>query len=323
MIRHSAAHKWLGRVKISLHPYHAATFEMNVARILACDYAPLMERGPLADRIVTAFETMPGRLQMAARYAVLSMREQARRTGGGPTTITRFARRLGLDGDEPIREFYLEVILGEDLGFAGTAGLQVASRKLKSERALAAEMVESLTNQIARLSQPDLTERLVASAALLAFARRIYCRGLRAWHAIAWQFDHVLSLLGDCDVLAGAIPSTGRDSICFASSKDLVFAVGVEPSTRATMKAAQANKCGVPIVALMVSAMSPRARVAGKAPTDEPSFLHSLKPTFAAVAAAFGGEALLAALRGTEAQHAAFRVHRSQESRAVRCRRLR
>jgi DNA-binding MurR/RpiR family transcriptional regulator len=276
-----------------------------------------MERGPLADRIVTAFETMPGQLQMAARYVLQSMREQMRRTGGEPTTITRLARRLGLDGDEPMREFYAEAILNEDPGFAGTAGLRIARRKLKRERALAAEMVESLTNQIARLLQPDLTEGLVAAAALPALATRIYC--LRAWHALAWPFDHVLSLLGDCDVLLGAIAGMGRDWICFACSKDLLFAVSIEPSTQATMKAAQANRRVVPIVALMVSAMSPRARVARQVPTGGLRFFHSLKPTFAA---ALRGEALLAALRRTEAQHAAFHVHRSQESRAVGCRRL-
>jgi hypothetical protein len=60
------------------------------------------------------------------------------------------------------------------------------SRKLKGERALVAEMVESLTNQIARLSQPDVGERVIAAAALLAFARRVYFLGLRACHAIAW-----------------------------------------------------------------------------------------------------------------------------------------
>jgi DNA-binding MurR/RpiR family transcriptional regulator len=54
-----------------------------------------MDRGPLADRIVTAFVTMLGQLQVAARYvltrprdvAFLSMREQAQRAGVQPATI--------------------------------------------------------------------------------------------------------------------------------------------------------------------------------------------------------------------------------------------
>jgi DNA-binding MurR/RpiR family transcriptional regulator len=176
-------------------------------------------------------------------------------------------------------------------------------------------MVESVTNQIARLSQPDVAERFVAVAAVLVFAKRIYWLALRARHVIAWPVDHVSSLLGDCDVMPDAIAGMGRDSIGLACSKDLVFAVSVEPSRRATMKeATRANTRAVPIAALMFGAMSSLARVAGQMPADGRSFFHSLKPTFATVA-----EALHAALRRTKAQHAAFRVHRLQESRAVRC----
>jgi hypothetical protein len=49
-----------------------------------------MERGPLVDRVTTAFETMPGQLQTTARYvppqdvALLSMHEQAGQASGQP-----------------------------------------------------------------------------------------------------------------------------------------------------------------------------------------------------------------------------------------------
>jgi len=64
-----------------------------------------MEHGPLADRIVASFESMPAQLRTAARYilnkpndvALLSMREQARQAGVQPATMTRLAKRLGLD----------------------------------------------------------------------------------------------------------------------------------------------------------------------------------------------------------------------------------
>jgi len=289
-----------------------------------------MNRGPLTDRIVKAFKTMPGQLQTAARYvldrpqdvALLSMREQARRAGVQPATMTRFAQRLGLDGYETVRELYAEAIRTDGLGFAGRAGVQVASQKAKGDRALAIEMAETLTKQIARLGQPDAVDQLVVAATLLASANRIFCLGLRACHAVAWQLHYVLSLLGDRTVLLDGIAGVGRDQIRSVTPKDVLFATSIEPYTHATIEAAQyAHGRGVPIVALTDSAVSPLAQIARQSilvPTDSPSFFHSLTPAFvvgeilAAIVAGRGGKASLDALRRTEAQLAAFHVHLSR-----------
>jgi hypothetical protein len=101
----------------------------------------------------------------------------------------------------------------------------------------------------------------------------------------------------------------------------LLFAGDVEPFIRTASKAAPANKRSILIV-VTGHVVSPRPPIAGQVPTDGPSFFHSLPPTLAAIAAVFVGEASLAALRRTQTQRAAFRVHRSQAPRAVRCRGL-
>src|SRR5262252_3697050 len=150
-----------------------------------------MNRAPLTDRIVKAFKTMPGQLQTAARFvldrpqdvALLSMREQARKAGVQPATMTRLAQRLGLDGYDAVRELYAEAIRSGDLGFAGKADIQVAHQKLKGERALAAEMVKTVTSQIAGIAEPGSLDRLVTASALLASARRVFCLGLRSSHS--------------------------------------------------------------------------------------------------------------------------------------------
>jgi hypothetical protein len=108
-----------------------------------------MERGAFADRIVTAFETMPGQLRTAARYALIRLQElasssQAARPPARAWTERRFAPRLGHEGYESISGLYAEAIRNEDLGFAGKPGLQVAGQKLKDAPALVAEMVLSL-----------------------------------------------------------------------------------------------------------------------------------------------------------------------------------
>ena len=73
-----------------------------------------MDRGPLTEQIIKTFDHMPAQLQAGARYvldrprdvALLSMREQARQAGVQPATMTRLAKRLGMDGYDDVRELY-------------------------------------------------------------------------------------------------------------------------------------------------------------------------------------------------------------------------
>src|SRR5258708_29925244 len=107
-----------------------------------------MHQGPLSRQITKASDAMSAQLQAAGRYvldrprdvALLSMREQARQAGVQPATMTRLAKHLGLDGYDDIREMYAAAVRDGDLGFAGKAGAQVVSQKLKGDKALAAEM---------------------------------------------------------------------------------------------------------------------------------------------------------------------------------------
>src|SRR6266853_7009788 len=104
-----------------------------------------MDRGPLTEQIIKSFDNMSAQLQAGDRYvlerprdvALLSMREQARQAGVQPATMTRLAKHLGLDGYDDVREMYAAAVRDGDLGFAGKAGVQVVSQKLKGDKALA------------------------------------------------------------------------------------------------------------------------------------------------------------------------------------------
>jgi DNA-binding MurR/RpiR family transcriptional regulator len=286
-----------------------------------------MTEGPLARAIVSTFEALPPQLQTAARYvldrpddvALLSMREQARRAGVPAATMTRLAKRLGLDGYDAVRALYAGAVRDGTLGFAGKAGLQVEAQKLRGEKALAADMVQSLSRQIARLAEPEALDRLADAAQRLHRARRVYCLGLRACHAAAWHFHYMLSLLGDKTVMLDDAGGTGLDAIRDAGPGDVVLAASVEPYARATIEGARyATLQGVPVVALTDSAVSPLAQLAAVTilvATDSPSFFHTITPLLAVaemlaalVAGRSGGKAL-AALARTEAQLATFGVH--------------
>ena len=284
-------------------------------------------RGPLNASIVEAFDLLPPQLQTAARYmldrpddvALLSMREQARRAGVPPATMTRLAKRLGLDGYDSVRELYAGAVRAGTLGFAGKAGVQVEVQALHGERALAAEMATALSRQIAALAEPAALDRLADAATRLHEARRVYCLGLRSCHAAAWHFHYMLSLLGDKTVMLDDAGGTGLDALRDAGRGDVVLAASVEPYARATIEGARyaANR-GVSVVALTDSEVSPLAQIAANTilvATGSPSFFHTMTPLLAvaeilaALVAGRGGANALAALEHTEAQLAAFGVH--------------
>ena len=135
--------------------------------------------------------------------------------------MTRLAKRLGLEGYDEVRELYAGAVRAGTLGFAGKAGVQVEAQKLRGERALAADMAQRLSRQIAPLAEPASLERLADAAGRLHEARRIYCLGLRSCHAAAWHFHYMLSLLGDKTVMLDDAGGTGLDAMRDAGPRDV------------------------------------------------------------------------------------------------------
>ncbi len=281
----------------------------------------------ISDRIIKAMDAMPAQLQAAARYvlenprdvALLSMREQARRAGLQPATMTRFAKRLGLEGYDDIRSLHAEAIRRPALDFAGKATTQVSTQREKGDRALAADMAATLARQVASLAEPEFLDALTAAAASLAGARRIYCMGLRSCHTIAWHLHYILSLFSDRVVLLDHVAGIGLDPIRTATAKDILVVASVRPYTRITVETAQyAADRGVPVLAFTDSKASPLVRVARHAllvSTESPSFFHTMTPALAlaemlaTLTAGRGGETVSQALKHTEEQLAAFAVH--------------
>ncbi|HEY9549202.1 MAG TPA: MurR/RpiR family transcriptional regulator [Kiloniellaceae bacterium] len=285
-----------------------------------------MPSGPLSDRIVSVFDSLPAQLQAAARYvldrprevALLSMREQARQAGVQPATMTRLAKALGLGGYDELRQAYADALRGEAAGFLGKADAHLRQQKLKGDHALAAEMLAALGAQLASLAEPHALDELVAAAARLHRARRIYCLGLRSSHPAAWQLHYILSLIGEKTVLLDSSAGVGADAVGAATAQDVLLAASVQPYTRLTVETASfAQARGVPVVAITDSVLSPLAKLAASTivvPTESPSFLHSMSPAFVvaeilgALVAGRGGKAALEALARVDHQLAALNV---------------
>lgn len=291
-----------------------------------------MDRGPLAERIVEAYDGLSAQLQAAARFvlerprdvALLSMREQARQAGLQPATMTRFAQHLGLEGYDAVRALYADALRGQGPGFADKGGAQVSRQALKGDRALAADMLAAASRQLAALAEPDALERLAAAAKVLAKARRIYVLGQRASYPVAWHLHYTLRLVGRKAHLLDGPGETGTDALAAADREDVLLAVSVEPYARRALDvAALAADRGLGIVALTDSAVSPLARLSRHVvlvSTESPSFLHAMGPAFAAaevlgaLVAGRGGDKALAALRRADAHHAALGTHLAPKS---------
>jgi DNA-binding MurR/RpiR family transcriptional regulator len=286
-----------------------------------------MDRGPLTERIIETFDEMPAQLRAGARYvldrprdvALLSMREQARQAGVPPATMTRLAKRLGMDGYDEVRELYAAAVRDGDLGFASKAGVQVLSQKLKGDKALAADILTSISHQIQQLATPAGLERIVDAAKALASARRIYCLGLRSSHSITWHLHYVLTLVGDRSVYIDGIGATGSDALARATSKDVLLVAGISPYPRLTVELAEyAVVKGIAVVAITDSEVSPLAQIAQHTvivSTESASFFHAMSPAFAvaevlgAIIAGRSGDAALASLRHMEGHLAALNTH--------------
>jgi DNA-binding MurR/RpiR family transcriptional regulator len=286
-----------------------------------------MDQGPLSTRVFERFDSMSAQLQVAARYvldhprdvALLSMREQARKAGVLPATMTRFAKQLGLPGYDAVRELYADALRGGALDFANRAGVQAASQKLRGDKAQAAEMLDTLIGQLSRLAQADALERLVAAAECLEAARRVYCLGLRSSHSVAWHAHYILSFFADRSVFLDAIAGVGTDRLRDATDEDVLLVTSVAPYTRATVEVAEfAASLGVSVVAITDSKVAPLAQIAKCAilvPTESSSFFHTMSPAFVmaeilgALVAGRGGKEALNTVRRMEQQLTALGVH--------------
>lgn len=270
---------------------------------------------------------MSEQLQAAARYvldqphdvALLTMREQSRQAAVQPATMTRLAKHLGFDGYEDIRHIYADAMRNEVTGFAGRVGTQAKSQKLKGDHALAADMLAGTCAQIGSLSQPGVLDSLVEAARHLGAARRIHCLGLRSSHSPAWHLHYTLSLAGRQSVMLDAVGGIGADALGSATPDDILVAVSVLPYTRHTIEIAEyAQSCGVPVVAITDSLVAPLAQLAARTvvvPTESPSFLHTMSPTFVvaeilgALVAGQSGKAASKALATVDRQSAALNTH--------------
>ncbi len=278
----------------------------------------------LHSRLQAEFDTLPSQLRQAARWvldhpadvALLTTREQARRSGLSPATFTRLAQRFGLDGFDAVRAIHAAAMRQRPDSFAGRAEDLIARHAEEGEGALAQDLFAALAQHMQSLRSPESLARFARAADLICAARRIICIGMRSSFPAAYIFDYIRALTGSPTLLGDGAGGRGIDVLRLAEPGDLLFAVSVAPYTALTLEAARyARERGVTVVAITDGGMSPLARLADEAVivgTETPSFFHSMTPAFAAaeclaaLIAARKGRSALDAIARSEEQLAAF-----------------
>jgi DNA-binding MurR/RpiR family transcriptional regulator len=246
-----------------------------------------MDKPSLTASLTESFEQLPQQLQAAARWvldhpadvALLTTREQAKRAGLSPATLTRLAQRFGLKGYDELRAVHAAALRRRPEGFAGRAGELMHRHGEEGPGAIAQDMFAALAEHLKALREPQALARLEHAADLLSEAQTVFCFGLR-----------------------------GIDALRRIGPGDALFAVSVAPYTRLTVQAAEiATERGARVVALTDSALSPLASLADVTllvRTETPSFFHTMTPAFAAVECL---AALLTARKGAAALDAIAR----------------
>ncbi len=273
----------------------------------------MSKSGPLHQQIMAAFADMPPRLRTAASFvldrpgdvALLSMREQAKHAGIPPSTMTRFAQKLGFDGYDDIRALYGKGLRDGLDGFSDRAGDLVDRHRARGETATALDLLDAASRQVEALGNEDAIEQITAAAAAIGKARRVFVLGRRSSYPLAYQLAYTCELIG-CDVqLLDAAGGIGADRLANAGAEDVLVVIGIRPYAAESLTiATYAAGRGLAVVAVTDSLVSPLAAGARHlviVGVESPSFFHTMVPGLAAVEAVV---ALVAAARADAARNA-------------------
>ena len=253
-----------------------------------------MGSAEIVERIKADLDGMPVQMQAAARFiidhpsevALLSMREQARKAGVPPVTMTRLAQRIGFPGYQDLKDTYVEAIRDNVAWFSGRAVNMLSRRREYGEAALVTETADAIARSVAELRRPATIEKLIKSANILERAKRIYCIGARATFPVAFLFDYTQRYYSDKICLLEGPGGSGIDLMHHVNRKDALLAVSLEPYANSTHRAVKlAHAAGAAVVAITDRESAPVARMADVTilvSAQSPSFFDTISPALSA-----------------------------------------
>ncbi|KGT92859.1 RpiR family transcriptional regulator [Erwinia typographi] len=234
-----------------------------------------MDLQTLNQLIKTRYDSLPKREQQAAAFvlehphevAVMSMRELASMAELPASTMTRFAKSLGLTGFDQLRSVYISEIRGQGHAYESRMAGLVAMKQQVGDNSLALDLADTTVAHIQSLCTPQQIESIVRAGKILSAARRIYCLALRSSYPIAHHFAHVTSYFHrDVRLVDGSGESGIMTLLHDLSNKDVLFVTSISPYARKTISLTKyMSQHKVKIVAITDNASSPVARISDEA----------------------------------------------------------
>jgi DNA-binding MurR/RpiR family transcriptional regulator len=242
----------------------------------------------LGDLLLSSLNDMSPTMRVAAKWmidhpddvALLTMREQARRAGVPPATMTRLSQRLGFTGYGEIRHRQAEDLRARANGYSAQAKRLVERIQSDGSVALAQGIVTELRQHLQMLSTRGSLTDIAAAAESLIKARRVYVLGMRSCFSVAFLFHYLSTMVKDHVVLVEGPGGTAVDTLRDAGPEDALLVASMDPYAVATVEIANvASARGLKIVAVTDSPVSPVARLAAQrvlVPTITRSFFRSM-----------------------------------------------
>ena len=277
-------------------------------------------QGEVVERLLAEFDSLPGQLQLCARYVIdhphevglQSMRTLAQDADVHPNSFVRLARHLGFDGYEPLRERFRDFVRsGIGSSPDRVRWLQEMDRKGGST-AIFGSMAEACLDNTEKMFAQQSIKDLDRAVGWMIDARRVYVLGLGLAYPLAYNFWYVARMGFDHFVLSPRHGSLPSDDIIRMDKRDCLVAMTFQPYRRDTLEAVRlAKKQGAKIIGITDSSASILCREADiglVSPTNTPQFFHSnsavtaLIESLCALLVARGGDAASAAV---EAFHSA------------------
>lgn len=233
-----------------------------------------MDREEIIRTLKERSEAFSKQERVAANYvlanpnevAVMSMRDLAQLADVPPATMTRLAKRIGLDGFEMLRSSFVAAMRGQGNAYGGKAQEVVQLNRRIGERAHVQDLANDAISHIKSLCHPENVEAILRASKRLNEARQIHCLGLRSSFVMAYQFNHVASYFANNVRLIDGAGESGIMSVLHqTSNRDAAIVCSLPRYAKKTINiASYLHQRGVAIIAITDSPLSPVGRLASE-----------------------------------------------------------
>ncbi|VWX61050.1 Transcriptional regulator, RpiR family [Burkholderiales bacterium 8X] len=228
----------------------------------------------LKQSIAGRFESLPARLQVAARYlvdhpnasAVETIKTLSDAAEVQPSVLVRLAKSFGYSGFSEMQAVFRTALLAQTQSYGERMRAQRAGRRAASPQtpeAMLHQLCEGSIESLQGLRDAIDPAMLKRAIDLLASARTINVLGLRRSWPIATYFAYLLSRSQRFVRLLGGMGGMLTDEVRVLGSDDVLVAISFHPfHAEAVAAIQQARAQGTPVLALTDSGLSTIAQQA-------------------------------------------------------------